>query len=460
MGLLSALNQQKLKNSNESFSGAVLSDTDNTADSREKIEEVVDPYIGYKAELKKQVVAYINDNFSKNSTISKEEYVRKTILDFIIKNEYAIALNDREEVINDVAAEIIGLGPLDRLLRDDNISEIMVNGPYKIYCEEKGILRLTDVKFSDNNHVTEIIDRIVSPLGRHIDESSPMVDARLKDGSRVNVIIPPIALDGPTITIRKFPKGAIRADDLIRFGSTSAVMMKFLEACVKGKLNVIVSGGTGSGKTTLLGALSAFIPNKERILTIEDAAELQLQQEHVVRLEARPANAEGKGRIAIKDLVVNALRMRPDRIIVGECRGGEALDMLQAMNTGHDGSLTTGHANSPRDMINRLETMVMMAGMELPEKAIREQIASAINIIVQQSRLRDGTRKITSITEIIGMEGTEVTTQDIFKFDARGMNENGKIVGDFIATGIRPNCIEKLQTSGVNVKDEWFKTGR
>ena len=451
MGLLEALNKQKIINSIETVE---TKENEEEKDNNDLLKK--DPYIAFKDRLQKETIKFINDNHNTNPNISKEEYVRSTILHFIIADELAIPKEDQEEVINNVLAEIIGLGPLDKLLRNDDVSEIMVNGPEQVYVEEKGKLHLSDVKFKDNAHVMTIIDRIVSPLGRHIDESSPMVDARLSDGSRVNAIIPPLALNGPTITIRKFPKSSIHAADLIRFGSATPTMMQFLEACVKGKLNVIVSGGTGSGKTTLLGVLSAYIPNNERILTIEDAAELQLQQEHVVRLEARPANTEGKGRIAIKDLVVNALRMRPDRIIVGECRGGEALDMLQAMNTGHDGSLTTAHANSPRDTISRLETMVMMAGMDLPEKAIRDQIASAINIIVQQSRLRDGTRKIVQISEVTGMEGSEVVMQDIFHFVPRGVDENGKIKGAFEATGVRPACIDKLKSAGINVKDEWF----
>lgn len=452
MGLLEALNKQKIINSIENV------EKKETEDKKDEKDDLIkkDPYVAFKDRLQQETVTYVNDNHNTNPLVSKEQYVRSTIQNFILKDELAIPKEDQEEVIDSVAAEIIGLGPLDKLLKNDDVSEIMVNGPDQIYIEEKGKLHLSDVTFKDNAHVMTIIDRIVSPLGRHIDESSPMVDARLEDGSRVNAIIPPLALNGPTITIRKFPKNSIHAADLIRFGSATPVMMQFLEACVKGKMNIIISGGTGSGKTTLLGALSAYIPNNERILTIEDAAELQLQQEHVVRLEARPANSEGKGRISIQNLVVNALRMRPDRIVVGECRGGEALDMLQAMNTGHDGSLTTVHANNPRDVISRLETMVMMAGMELPEKAIREQIASAINIIVQQSRLRDGSRKIVQISEVIGMEGTEVVMQDIFHFVSKGIDENGKIKGYFEATGVRPNCTEKLKGAGVNVRDDWF----
>jgi pilus assembly protein CpaF len=332
----------------------------------------------------------------------------------------------------------------------------MVNGINQIYVERKGKIELSDVTFSDNNHVMHIIERIVAPLGRRIDESSPMVDARLPNGSRVNAIIPPLALDGPTITIRKFSEHPYSVKDLINFGTLTPNMAMFIRACVESRLNVVVSGGTGSGKTTTLNVLSSFIPDDERIVTIEDAAELQLEQDHVVRLETRPANVEGKGGIAIRDLVKNSLRMRPDRIVVGEVRGGEALDMLQAMNTGHDGSLTTGHANSPRDMLARLETMVLMAGMELPIKAIREQISSAVDLIIQQSRLKDGSRKITHITEVIGMEGDVITLQDIFVFNQKGKDEKGHIIGEFVATGIKPKFLEKLETAGINLPNDIF----
>ncbi|WP_130836153.1 CpaF family protein [Lachnoclostridium sp. Marseille-P6806] len=457
-GLLELLNEQKVRNSvaEQIASPQAAGSPEPPQLLQEETQEPADRYIALKAKLQAESVTYLNENYDSNVAKDKIEFVRTTVENLLIRGEYPIPKVDQSDVVEDVVSEIIGLGPLDRLLKDQNISEIMVNGPYQIYVEERGILHLSGAKFKDTAHELLILDRIVSPLGRHIDESSPMVDARLQDGSRVNAIIPPLALNGPTITIRKFPTNRISAQDLIAWGSASPRMMLFLEACVKGKLNVIVSGGTGSGKTTLLGVLSAYIPDKERIVTIEDAAELQLQQIHVVRLESRPANIEGKGRVAIKDLVVNALRMRPDRIIVGECRGGEALDMLQAMNTGHDGSLTTGHANSPRDMMARLETMVMMAGMDLPEKAIRGQIASAINIVVQQARLRDGSRKITSISEITGMEGTEIVMQDIFRFRQSGTDENGRIVGEFVPTGIRPTCIEKLKLSGCMVTDDWF----
>jgi pilus assembly protein CpaF len=327
----------------------------------------------------------------------------------------------------------------------------MVNGPHQVYAERGGKLELTDIKFRDNDHVMAVLEKIVAPLGRRIDESSPMVDARLQDGSRVNAIIPPLALGGPTITIRKFSKDPFTIRDLIRFGTLTEEMAEFIKACVETKLNMFVSGGTGSGKTTTLNVLSSFISNKDRIVTIEDAAELQLGQAHVVSLETRPPNIEGKGAITIRDLVRNSLRMRPDRIVIGEVRSGEALDMLQAMNTGHDGSLATGHANSPRDMVSRLETMVLMAGMELPIKAIREQIAGALDVIIQQSRLKDGTRRITNITEVQGLEGDVIVLQDIFTFKQFGVDENGKILGKLVPTGIRPQFYERMKAEGIHL---------
>ena len=362
-----------------------------------------------------------------------------------------LAISDRQKVTLEILDDIVGYGPINPLLQDPTITEIMVNGPYQVYIERNGKLELTNVTFRDANHVMHIIEKIVSPLGRRIDEASPMVDARLPDGSRVNAIIPPLSLIGPCITIRKFSRDPFTIEDLINFGTLTREMAIFLEACVKARLNIVVAGGTGSGKTTTLNVLSSFIPEDERIITIEDAAELQLRQEHVVTLESRPPNIEGKGAITIRDLVRNALRMRPDRIVVGEVRGGEALDMLQAMNTGHDGSLTTAHANSPRDTLARLETMVMMAGMELPVKAIREQIASALDLIVYQARLRDGTRKITRISEVQGMEGDVITTQDIFVFEQHGIDEHGKVVGTFYPTGIRPKFAEKFEAHGIHL---------
>jgi pilus assembly protein CpaF len=363
---------------------------------------------------------------------------------------------DRKKVVDELINDLTGYGPINPLLLDPEVSEVMVNGPNRVYVERNGKLELTYVQFRDDEHVLHIIDKIVAPLGRRIDESSPMVDARLPDGSRVNVIIPPLALNGPTITIRKFSKDPYKIEDLIGFGTLSKEMAIFLEACVKARLNIFVSGGTGSGKTTTLNVLSALIPSDERIVTIEDAAELQLWQEHVVSLESRPANIEGKGGISIRDLVRNSLRMRPERIVIGEVRGGEALDMLQAMNTGHDGSLATGHSNSPRDMIARLETMVLMAGIDLPVKAIREQIAGAVDVIIQQSRLKDGTRKITNITEVQGMEGDVVVLQDIFVFRQNGISEEGKLLGRLVPTGVRPKFYERLESSGIRIPSSVF----
>ncbi|MDO4582326.1 MAG: CpaF family protein [Bacillota bacterium] len=363
---------------------------------------------------------------------------------------------ERNRVAREIYNEVKGLGPLEQLLADESISEIMINGPKKVYIERKGRLERSEVAFHDDQHVMSIIDRIVSPLGRHIDEANPMVDARLPDGSRVNAIIPPLALNGPTVTIRKFASTPLTVADLISFGSLNTKMSQFLEACVKGKMNIIVSGGTGSGKTTLLNVLSAYIPSDERIITIEDAAELQLRQEHVLTLESRAANLEGQGAVTIRDLVRNALRMRPDRIVVGEVRGGETLDMLQAMNTGHDGSLTTAHANSPRDALSRLETMALMAGMQLPLPAIRQQISSAIDIVVQQSRMRDGSRKVSSVTEVLGMEGDIIVMQEIFKYEGQQKDIDGSKSGRFVATGIKPYCCDKMSMNGVSVNETWF----
>jgi pilus assembly protein CpaF len=364
---------------------------------------------------------------------------------------------DREQLITDVLNEALGLGPLEAFLGDDEISEIMVNHASQIYIEKKGKLAIAHKTFSSNEAVRHVIERIVAPLGRRIDESSPLVDARLRDGSRVNAIIPPLALKGPALTIRKFKRERLRVKDLLAFGTITTHMVEFLETCVKVRKNMVISGGTGSGKTTLLNIMSSFIPEDERIITVEDAAELQLPQEHWVQLETRPANIEGKGQISIRDLVRNCLRMRPDRIVVGECRGGEALDMLQAMNTGHDGSLTTLHANSPRDALSRLETMVLMSGMELPIKAIREQVASAVNMIVQQNRFADGSRKVTAITEVSGMEGETITLQDIFLFRQEGFDDEGHVRGRYVSTGFVPRFYDDLQRRGIPVNMEIFR---
>ncbi|MCF8563836.1 CpaF family protein [Alicyclobacillus tolerans] len=367
--------------------------------------------------------------------------------------------HERDRMVAELRAEAEGFGPIDVLLRDDSISEVMVNGPSQVYVERNGRLELSAVKFLNDAHVLRVIEKIVAPLGRRIDESSPMVDARLPDGSRVNAIIPPLAVTGPCITIRKFAKDPYQVHDLILFQTLTEPIAEFLEACVTARLNVVVSGGTGSGKSTTLNVLSSFIPETERVVTIEDAAELQLRQEHVVTLETRPANIEGKGAVTMRDLVKNSLRMRPDRIVVGEVRGGEALDMLQAMNTGHDGSLTTAHANTPRDCLRRLEVMVLMAGMDLPLRAIREQVASAVDLIVQQARLRDGSRKIVAVSEVLGMEGENVVLQDIFEFRETGRDEQGRIVGEHRPTGIVPTFLERLQDQGFQVDYSWFQPG-
>lgn len=382
--------------------------------------------------------------------------VKQAVNELLMEENALLTQAERDRLVEDILDETMGLGPLENLIRDESISEVMVNGPKKIFVERKGKVVLSDVQFKDDEHLMQIIDRIVSAVGRRVDESSPLCDARLKDGSRVNVVIPPLALNGPTITIRKFSKDPYKIQDLINFGSLSPMAAELLKACVYSRLNIIIAGGTGSGKTTLLNVTSSFIPTDERIVTIEDSAELQLQQEHVVSLETRPANIEGKGEITMRDLVKNSLRMRPERIVVGEVRSGEALDMLQAMNTGHDGSLTTVHANTPRDAIRRLETLVMMAGFDLPQRAIREQIASAVDLIVQASRLHDGSRKVTSITEIVGMEGETVLLQEIFTFKQYGIDEDGKVIGEFKYTGVRPKCMERLLTSGASIDPDLF----
>jgi pilus assembly protein CpaF len=369
--------------------------------------------------------------------------------------EVPLPRSERNRLLDAVIADITSYGPIDPLLHDETITEVMVNGPDQVYIERDGVLQETDVRFDNDDHVKRIIDRIIAPLGRRCDESSPMVDARLPDGSRVNAIIPPLSLVGPVLTIRKFSKDPLQVEDLVEFGTISPEFVEFAHACVRGKLNMLISGGTGSGKTTLLNVLSGFIPETDRIVTIEDAAELQLRQRHVVRLEKRPPNIEGKGEIAIRDLMVNSLRMRPDRIIVGECRGPEALDMLQAMNTGHDGSMTTAHANTPRDALSRIETLVLMAGTELPLRAIREQIASALDLVIQQERMQDGSRKVVRVSEVQGMEGDVITLQDIFVFEQTGI-ENRRVIGGLRPVGIRPKFLPKLEVYGIRLPASVF----
>jgi pilus assembly protein CpaF len=363
---------------------------------------------------------------------------------------------DRERMVKEILDEILGLGPLETLLQDPAVSDVLVNGPFEVFVDRRGKLELTDVRFRDAEHCFQILDRIVSRVGRRVDESSPMVDCRLPDGSRVNAIVPPLSLRGPVISIRRFGAKPLLVDDLLRFRAFTPEMATFLEACVRAKLNVVISGGTGSGKTTLLNALSRYIPATDRIVTIEDAAELKLQQRHVVPLETRPPNVEGKGTITTRDLVRNALRMRPDRIIVGECRGGETLDMLQAMNTGHDGSMTTLHANTPRDALARLETMVLMAGFDLPMRAIRQQVAGAIDLIVQVSRLEGGVRRVTEVTEVLGLEGETLQIQEVFAYRQHGVDADGRAFGEFRSTGIRPACVRWLKAANVELPPDFF----
>lgn len=416
-------------------------------------EKEVDPYFELKAKIQNRVIEELNIDFNDISDQNEElrEEINFIIMKHIEQESLNMTNNQKKKIKEELLDEIIGFGPITALLADKNVTEIMVNGPNHVYIEQQGKLVLTDAKFKNDNHVMHVIKKIVAPIGRRIDESSPMVDARLPNGSRVNAIIPPLAIDGPSITIRKFAEDPFKVEDLINFGTLSSKMAELLKHCVEGRLNIVVSGGTGSGKTTTLNVLSSFIPDAERIVTIEDAAELQLSQIHVVRLETRPSNIEGKGEVSIRDLVKNSLRMRPDRIIIGEVRSGETLDMLQAMNTGHDGSLTTGHANSPRDMLARLETMVLMSGMNLPIKAIRDQTASAIDLIIQQSRLMDGSRRITHITEVQGMEGEVIILQDIFKFEQKGLDNKGKVKGEYVFTGIMPKFLEKFKERGINI---------
>jgi pilus assembly protein CpaF len=424
---------------------------------------ITDPYAEIKARVHTSLLQTLGPTlYDANMDQSELEYrVRQTLQTVIEEEQAPLTGAERTRIAQEVADEILGHGPLESLLRDSAVSEIMVNGYDSIYVERSGRLHPVPVSFLDEGHLRRTIDKIVAKVGRRVDESSPMVDARLLDGSRVNAVVPPIALDGASLTIRKFSTDPYSADDLISFGTFTRPVAELISGCVRGRLNILISGGTGSGKTTSLNVLSSFIPGDERIVTIEDAAELQLHQDHVIRMEARPKNIEGRGEISVRDLVRNSLRMRPDRIIVGEVRDGAALDMLQAMNTGHDGSITTLHANTPRDALSRLETMVLMAGMELPQRAIREQAASAIDLIIQQSRLKDGTRRITHITEVCGMEGDIITLQDLFLFDFKaGVDERGKFRGTLRSTGLRPQFTDRLTEHGISMPAGLFELER
>ena len=420
------------------------------------------PQSGTYYDLKTRVQNKLLAEIDPSTDISQTEEVRRSIQDLfeqiLAEENIVLSRPERHRLFEQITAEILGLGPLEPLLGDDSLTEIMVNGAKNIYIERKGRLHRVPVTFESDEHVMRIIDRIVAPLGRRIDETSPYVDARLPDGSRVNAVVPPISLVGPTLTIRKFSKNPITLEQLVQFGSITPEALQFMKACVEARLNIVISGGTGSGKTTLLNIMSSFIPSDERILTIENAAEVQLRQEHVVTLESRPANIEGRGEITIQQLVVNSLRMRPDRIIVGEIRDEAALDMLQAMNTGHDGSMTTTHANSPRDSLSRLETMTLMAGMDLPVRAIREQISSAVDLVCQQARMRDGSRRVTFITEVSGMEGDVITTTDIFAFEQTGV-EDGKLIGRLRPTGLRPKFMSKIEAAGIQLPPSIFGIG-
>lgn len=446
MSLLKRLEQQNDKN----LTGEKNGNSKETA--------VDDPYIDLKVKLHQKVIEEI-EKAGLGELEGEEAFqeVKKITSELLNVEGGYIPRSEKQRIINEITDEVLGYGPITSLIDDPEVTEIMVNSPSCTYVEKNGRIEPAQVIFRDDEHIKQIIEKIVAPLGRRIDESMPMVDARLPDGSRVNAVIPPVTLNGPTLTIRKFSKEPYKIVDLIRFGTLTTEIARFLEACVRARLNIIVSGGTGSGKTTFLNCLSSYIPRDERIITIEDAAELQLSQPHIVTMETRPANIEGKGEITIRDLVINSLRMRPNRIVVGEVRSGEALDMLQAMNTGHDGSITTGHANSPRDMLSRLETMVLMAGMDLPIRAIREQIVSAMDLIVHTSRLKDGSRKVTYVTEVQGLEGDTPVLQDIFVYKQEGLDSHGNVKGAHAATGIRPKFAEKLKDTGITLSDDIFE---
>ncbi len=415
-------------------------------------------YIELKAAVHRKLLNRLNlEALASADRARAESEIRTLLFELIAEEGTPLSMSERDAILGDVIDEVFGLGPLEPLLRDSGVSDILVNTYKQVFIERAGRLERVPTTFQDDRHLMRVIDRIVSGVGRRVDDSSPMVDARLPDGSRVNAIIPPLAVDGPLLSIRRFPAERLKADDLVTLRTLTRPMLDFLTHCVKSRLNLLISGGTGAGKTTLLNVLSGFISDRERIVTIEDAAELQLHQEHVARLETRPPNVEGKGAIRQRQLVINALRMRPDRIVVGEVRGEEALDMLQAMNTGHDGSLTTVHANSPRDALARIETMVSMGTMNLPERAMRQQIASAIQVVVQESRMSDGTRKVTSVSEITGMEGDVITMQEIYLFEKLGVTQDGKVIGRFRATGVRPKVCERLKASGVHLPPDMFE---
>jgi pilus assembly protein CpaF len=415
-------------------------------------------YVELKASVHRKLLNRLNLEALANADRSRAESEIKTLVSELLATEGTpLSMGERDLLFNELIDEVFGLGPLEPLLRDPSVNDILVNTYKDVFVERRGILERVSATFQDDNHLLRVIDRIVSGVGRRIDDSSPMVDARLADGSRVNAIIPPLAVDGPLLSIRRFPAERLKSADLVSLRAMTQPMLDFLAHCVRAKLNMLISGGTGAGKTTLLNVLSSFIGERERVVTIEDAAELQLHQEHVARLETRPPNVEGKGAVRQRQLLINALRMRPDRIVVGEVRGEEALDMLQAMNTGHDGSLTTVHANTPRDALTRVETMIATGATHLPERAMRQQIASALQIIVQQTRLSDGSRKVTSISEITGMEGDVITMQEIFVFEKMGISQEGKVVGRFRATGVRPKCCERLKASGINLPADMFE---
>jgi pilus assembly protein CpaF len=415
-------------------------------------------YLDLKANVHRKLLNRLNLEALASSDRARAESEIRTLLHELLAEENTpLSLGERDTLFNELLDDVFGLGPLEPLLRDPGISDILVNTHKHVFIEKGGTLHRIQTTFQDDRHLMRVIDRIVSAVGRRVDDSSPMVDARLPDGSRVNAIIPPLAVDGPLLSIRRFPAERLKSDDLVKLRAMTQPMLEFLSHCVRARLNAIISGGTGAGKTTLLNVLSGFIGDRERIVTIEDAAELQLHQEHVARLETRPPNVEGKGAVRQRQLMVNALRMRPDRIVVGEVRGEEALDMLQAMNTGHDGSLTTVHANTPRDALTRIETMIAMGATNLPERAMRQQIASAIQLVVQQTRLSDGTRKVTSVSEITGMEGDVITMQEIYVFEKMGVTQDGKVIGRFRATGVRPKCCERLKASGIHLPADMFE---